>query len=41
MDSVKIEGDLKQQAITLKEKTQNENEWFKICLIHFLNFKNA
>ncbi len=39
MDFVKIEGDLRQQAIILKERIQNENEWFKISLIQFFEFQ--
>ena len=35
MDFVKIEGDLKQQSKTLKEKIKEEPEWFKVSLIRF------
>jgi hypothetical protein len=39
MDFVKIEGDLTQQAKTLKEKIQEEPEWFKISLVRFFEFQ--
>ena len=35
MDYTKIEGDLKQQAKTLKDKIQKEPEWFKVSLVRF------
>ncbi len=38
MDFVQIEGDLKQQAKTLKEKIKEEPEWFKISLIRFFEY---
>ena len=39
MDFAKIEGDLTQQAKTLKEKIQKEPEWFKISLVRFFEFQ--
>ena len=39
MDFVQIEGDLKQQAKTLKEKIKGNPEWFKISLIRFFEYQ--
>ncbi len=39
MDFVKLEGDLKQQAKALKERIQNNKDWFKISLIRFFEFQ--
>ncbi len=39
MDFVKIEGDLKQQSKTLKEKIKEEPEWFKVSLIRFFEYQ--
>lgn len=39
MDFVKIEGELNQQAKILKEKIQNDRDWFKRSLIRFFEFQ--
>lgn len=39
MDFVKLEGDLKQQTKILKEKIQNDRDWFKRSLIRFFEFQ--
>ena len=39
MDFSRIDGGLNQQAKTLREKIENENQWFKITLIHFFEFQ--
>ena len=39
MDFVKLEGDIRQQAKTLKEKIQNDNNWFRISIIQFFEFQ--
>ncbi|CAN5587187.1 tyrosine-type recombinase/integrase [soil metagenome] len=38
MDFVKLEGDIRQQARTLKEKIQNDKDWFRVSLIRFFEF---
>ncbi len=38
MDFVKLEGDIRQQARTLKEKIQNNKDWFRVSLIRFFDF---
>jgi hypothetical protein len=39
MDFVKIEGDLKQQCKTLKEKIMKDPEWFKSSLFRFFEYQ--
>ena len=39
MDFAKIDGDLNQQTRSLKEKIQNDNNWFRISLIQFFEFQ--
>ena len=39
MDYVQIEGDLKQQSKTLKEKIKKDPEWFKVSLIRFFEYQ--
>src|SRR6478672_9197522 len=39
MDFVQIEGDLKPQCKTLKEKIKKDPEWFKVSLIRFFEYQ--
>jgi len=39
MDFAQIEGDLKQQAKTFKEKIQKDPDWFKVSLIRFFEYQ--
>jgi hypothetical protein len=39
MDFVQIEGDLKQQAKTLKEKIKQDPIWFKLSLMRFFEYQ--
>lgn len=39
MDFAKIDGDLNQQTRSLKQKIQQDNNWFRISLIQFFEFQ--
>ncbi len=39
MDFAKLEGDIRQHAKTLKEKIQNDKDWFRVTLIRFFEFQ--
>jgi hypothetical protein len=39
MDFFKLERDIRQQAKTLKEKNQNDNNWFRTSIIQFFEFQ--
>jgi len=39
MDFVKLERDIRQQAKTLIEKNQNDNNWFRTSIIQFFEFQ--
>ncbi len=39
MDFVRLEGSIKQQAKMLKEKIQNDRDWFRVSLVRFFEFQ--
>ncbi len=39
MDFVELEGDIRQQVRMLKEKIQNNKDWFRVSLIRFFEFQ--